>query len=330
MTPTVVTIGAATVDRHYAVSNLPAPDGGAYAPAVTDHPGGVAANVASGVSHLGRQAGLLTRLGDGDLGETVREGLTDASFDTSRVRVGPDTTTHCVILRADDGTRSIVTAGDSVREMRLRPADRPYLAAAQVVFVTAYAPDRVHRTLLEWASEPGFPPVVFDLSGPLLELDGRGARPASIDRWVETAELFVTGRVAAESYLGCASRAAAAELRERGVRRAAVTDGEAGATLVTRGKTETSGDGTETNGDGGAGGALVDVPAFDVDVVDETGAGDASVAGLIDAWLLGDRDPAAAGRFAAATAALACTTVGARGDPPTIERVEQFLDRRRE
>ena len=323
MTPTVVTIGAATVDRHYAVSNLPAPDGGAYAPEVTDHPGGVAANVASGVSHLGRQAGLLTRLGDGDLGETVREGLADEPFDTSRVRVGPDTTTHCVILRADDGTRSIVTAGDSVREMRLRPADRPYLAAAQVVFVTAYTPDRVHRTLLEWAGEPGFPPVVFDLSGPLSELDGRGARPASIDRWVGTAELFVTGRVAAESYLGCAGRAAAAELRERGVCRAAVTDGDAGATLVTRGK-------TETNGDGGAGDALVDVPAFDVAVVDETGAGDACVAGLIDAWLLGDRDPAAAGRFAAATAALACTTVGARGDPPTAERVEQFLDRRRE
>lgn len=323
MTPALVTVGAATVDRHYAVSNLPAPDGGAYAPEVTDHPGGVAANVASGVSHLGRQAGLLTRLGDGDLGETVREGLADEPFDTSRVRVGSDTTTHCVILRADDGTRSIVTAGDSVRNMRLRPADRPYLAAAQVVFVTAYAPDRVQRTLLDWAGEPGFPPVVFDLSGPLPELDGRGARPASIDRWVETAELFVTGRVAAESYLGCAGRDAAAELRKRGVCRAAVTDGEAGATLVTR-------DGTETSGDGGAGGALVDVPAFDVDVVDETGAGDAYVAGLIDAWLLGDRDPPAAGRFAAVTAALACTTAGARGDPPTAERVEQFLDRRNE
>jgi ribokinase/sulfofructose kinase len=72
------------------------------------------------------------------------------------------------------------------------------------------------------------------------------------------------------------------------------------------------------------------VPAFDVDVVDETGAGDAYVAGLIDAWLLGDRDPTAAGRFAAATAALACTAVGARGDQPTAERVEAFLDRRRE
>ncbi|ERH11430.1 MAG: sugar kinase, ribokinase family, partial [halophilic archaeon J07HB67] len=73
----LVTIGAATVDRHYAVSNLPAPDGGAYAPAVTDHPGGVAANVASGVSHLGRAASLLSRVGDGDVGQTVREGLAD-------------------------------------------------------------------------------------------------------------------------------------------------------------------------------------------------------------------------------------------------------------
>ena len=321
MTRSLVTVGAATVDRHYAVSNLPAPDGGAYAPTVTDHPGGVAANVASGAAHLGRDAGLLTRLGDGDLGETVRAGLADEPFDTSRVRVGADTTTHCVILRADDGTRSIVTAGDSVRNMRLRPDDRPYLAAAETVFVTAYAPDRVQRTLLDWATEPGFPPVVFDLSGPLPELDGRGARPASIDRWVETAELFVVGRVAAESYLGCAGADAAAELRERGVRRAAVTDGDAGATLVTRG--DTADDHKDE-----VGSSLVDVPAFDVDVVDETGAGDAYVAGLIDAWLLGDRAPATAGRFAAATAALACTAVGARGDPPTTERVEVFLDQR--
>ena len=324
MTPALVTIGAATVDRHYAVSNLPAPDGGAYAPAVTDHPGGVAANVASGAAHLGRPAGLLTRLGDDDFGETVRGRLADDPFDTSRVRVGPDTTTHCVILRDDDGTRSIVTAGDSVRNMRLRPADYPYLAAADAVFVTAYAPDRVHRTLLNWASESGFPPVVFDLSGPLSELDGRGARSASVDQWVETAELFVVGRVAAASYLGCAGADAAAELRERGVRRAAVTDGEAGATLVAPTATAPTAD--ETDADS----SLVDVPAFDVDVVDETGAGDAYVAGLIDTWLLGDRDPAAAGRFAAATAALACTAVGARGNPPTTEQVETFLARRSE
>lgn len=309
--PQVVTVGAATVDRHYAVSNLPAPDGGAYAPEVTEHPGGVAANVARGVARLGRSAGIVTRLGEDPVGDTVAAGLREGALDTTHVRRGPDTSTHCVVVRADDGTRSIVTAGDSVRNMQLRPTDRPYLAGADAVFVTAYAPDCVQRTLAEWATADGFPPVVFDLSGPLAELDGRGAREASVDRWVETADLFVTGRVAAESYLDATGAAAAETLRDRGVARAAVTSGPEGATLV-------PGDGADT----------VSLPAFDVSVVDETGAGDAFVAGLLHAWLLGDRSARAAGRFAAATAALSCTAAGASGDLPTADRVESFLAER--
>ena len=309
--PRVVTVGAATVDRHYAVSNLPAPDGGAYAPEVTEHPGGVAANVARGVARLGHSAGIVTRLGDDAVGDTVVAGLREGPLDTSHVRRGPETSTHCVVVRADDGTRSIVTAGDSVRSMRLRPTDRSYLAAADAVFVTAYAPDRVQRTLLDWAADDGFPPVVFDLSGPLAELAGRGAREPSVDRWVETADLFVTGRVAAESYLGETDAAAAETLRDRGVARAAVTSGPEGATLVAESGADT-----------------VSLPAFDVSVVDETGAGDAFVAGLLHAWLLGDRDARSAGRVAAATAALSCTAAGASGDLPTADRVESFLAER--
>lgn len=303
--PQVVTVGAATVDRHYAVTNLPAPDGGAYAPEVTERPGGVAANVARGVDRLGRSAGIVTRLGEDGVGDTVADRLDEGPLDTTHVRRGPEASTHCVVLRADDGTRSIVTAGDSVRAMTLRPSDRSYLAGADAVFVTAYAPDRVHRTLADWADDDGFPPVVFDLSGPRSELADRGAREASVDRWVETAALFVTGRVAAESYLGVSGEAAAERLRDRGVARAAVTSGPAGATLVADG--------------------LVSLPAFDVDVVDETGAGDAFVAGLTHAWLLGDRGPRRAGRFAAATAALSCTAAGASGGLPTADRVAEFL-----
>ncbi|MFC7096147.1 carbohydrate kinase family protein [Halobaculum marinum] len=307
--PPVVTVGAATVDRTYHVSNIPAPDGGAYADTVRESFGGVGANVAVAVSRLGRSAGLVARLGDDDVGARVAVDLEESAVDDRRVRRKSGTSTHCVVLRDGDGRRSIVTAGDSARRLRLSDADHRYLAAADVVFLTAYNPDAVQRDLLALASEPDAPPFVFDLSGPLPELAGRSAREETIDRWVEAADLFVVGDVAAESYLGCSGGEAAAELRSRGADRVAATSGAAGAVLA---------DDT----------GLHELSAFDVDVVDETGAGDAYVAGLIDRWILGDASAVDAGRFAAAAAALNVAADGARGGLASRDEVEAFLRER--
>lgn len=302
--PAVVAVGAATVDRTYAVTNLPAPDGGAFARSVASAPGGVGANVAVGCARLGRSAGLIARLGGGSIGDEVAADLETAPIDRERVRRGPGTTTHCLVLRDPDGERMIVTAGGSTTRLRLKNRDLAYLRDAEAVFVTAYAPDPVVGRLADLAAEPSFPPLAFDLSGPLAELQGRGASRETIDRVVDRAALVVAGDVAAESYLGVAPDDAPAALRDRGVDRAALTHGRAGSTLVTPE-------------------ATVDVPAFDVDTVDATGAGDAYVAGLIDRWLLGDGDRA--GRWAAGVAALNCRQEGARGGLPSADRVRSFL-----
>nr|WP_277813212.1 PfkB family carbohydrate kinase [Haloferax sp. ATB1] len=76
------------------------------------------------------------------------------------------------------------------------------------------------------------------------------------------------------------------------------------------------------------GGTVTDVPAFKVDVTDTTGAGDTFTAGLIHTWLLNDDTAHNAGRFAAATAALNCTELGARGNLPAESDVQAFLETR--
>jgi ribokinase/sulfofructose kinase len=307
--PEVVSVGAGTIDRFYDVTNLPEPDGGAFAREATERFGGVGANVAIGLGRLGRDAALLARIGRDDLGDRVLADLETGPVSTALVRRGDGTTTHCVILRDDAGERMIVTAGDSTVRLRLDDDARAAIRAADAVFVTAYAPDPVTAAIVEIAAADDGPALAFDLSGPLEELRGRGTEPPTIDRVVETADLFVTAEVAAESYLDCPAEAAVDALRDRGCSRGAVTFGTEGATLFD-------------------GGTTTEIPAFDVDATDTTGAGDAFTAALTERWLLGGADPERAGRFAAAAAALNCRAAGARGGLPDREAVRAFLSDR--
>lgn len=91
MTPEVVAIGAATVDRQYLVSNHPQPDGGAFASDVEETFGGVAANVATGCARLGREAGLVARLGEDEVADRVTADLRGSPLETSHVRRKPGT-----------------------------------------------------------------------------------------------------------------------------------------------------------------------------------------------------------------------------------------------
>jgi len=307
--PTVVTVGGAMVDHQYALSNLPESDGGAYVRDERKGFGGVAANVASALTRLGRSTGVVTRLGEDDRGDAALADLRDRGIDTERVRRGPEPSTYSMVLRADD-ERMVITGGESCAALRPRAGDREYLSQAEAVAVTAYAPDAMTAAVVEAREDGAVTRYSFDLSGPLAELRDRGTEPRTVDRAIAACDLLVAGEVALSAY--CDHHGAddpIALLRERGIERAALTRGEDGATLLTPEDT-------------------VDVPAFAVETVDPTGAGDAFHAGLVDAWLLDGRPPQEAGRFAAAVAALNCTAEGARGGLPTRRAVHELLERR--
>jgi len=320
----VAAVGSAVVDRLYSLTNLPEPDGGAFVREEADAVGGVAANVAAALARLGRETGVVSRVGADEAGDRVFADLRERGIDAEHVRRGADDerTSYSMILRDPDGERMIVAGGESVPNLRLTDADRDYLRRADLAFTSAYAPDPVVADLVRMASDAGkgsenaddFPPLVFDLAGPLAELEDRGTHEATVDALLPVCDLFVANEVSARSYLGEGPHEAIEELRTRGVRRAAVTRGEDGALLL---------DGS---------GEVVEVPAFGVETADTTGAGDAFTAGLLHAWLLSgcspadaEHSPAEAGQFAAATAALNCTAEGARGNLPTAEEVRELV-----
>ncbi|WP_137286437.1 carbohydrate kinase family protein [Halorussus salinisoli] len=307
-----IAVGSAVVDRVYALTNLPEPDGGAFVRDEATAIGGVAANVAAGLARLGRESGVVSRVGDDAAADRILADLRERGIDARRVRRGAagERTSYSMILRDPEGERMIIAGGESVPNLRLSRDDFDYLRRADLAFTSAYAPDPVVSDLVTAAEcdDDEFPPLVFDLSGPLSELEDRATRPETLDALLPICDCFVANEVSARSYLGAVPREAIAELRERGVTRAAVTRGTDGALLLTEG------------------GEIVEVPAFEVETVDTTGAGDAFTAGLLHSWLLGGRSPETAGRFAAATAALNCTAENARGGLPTAEEVRAFLE----
>ena len=67
------------------------------------------------------------------------------------------------------------------------------------------------------------------------------------------------------------------------------------------------------------------VPAFPVDVVDTTGAGDAFHGAFMVAMLYEDWDISHKVRFASAVGAMNCRALGGRTGLPTFQEVEEFL-----
>jgi len=301
----VVTVGSAVIDHLYTLSNLPEPDGGAFVRDHTTDVGGVAANVAAGLSEFGDETGMITRLG-ADTAAEITDDVRARGIDCTRVRAGSEESSYTLILRGPDGERMIIAGGQSVPNLRLDAHDITYASDAEAVFTSAYAPDPVVSKLVDARERGEISTLAFDLAGPLSELEGRGTAPSTIDRLLSVVDLFVVGEVAAQSYFDGGVEDAVAALARRAVPRAAVTQGEKGAFLL-------------------EGDAVTDVPAFDVSAEDTTGAGDVFTAGLIHTWLLDTHSVREAGRFAAAAAALSCTAKTARGRLPTDADVREFL-----
>ena len=74
------------------------------------------------------------------------------------------------------------------------------------------------------------------------------------------------------------------------------------------------------------GGRLHYSPAFAVDAVDTTGAGDVFRGAFIDGLLKGDTPPAVL-RFANAAAAVSCTRRGAMNAVPTLPDVNKMMEK---
>jgi ribokinase/sulfofructose kinase len=304
----LVAVGNAVIDHVHRVPFLPQRDSAVVVLDRRSSPGGVEANVAAAAAGLGLRVGLIARVGSDPEGRMVLDDIRQRGVDVARMQIGGEGETAYTHVFVDpDGDRVMMTGGEGVRRLDLDAEDDATIRRARACFTSGYLPWRHLERVARLCSGEGAPLFVFDLPGEFADLEARGLRREHVDAIIPSIDIFLTNRGSLSSYTGARTiEDGLAELREKGVRRASVSDGRRGVSLVDARAGEPE---------------IVHVPAFPIAAVDTTGAGDALHAALIAEWGLAGRPAAEAGRFAAAAAALACRDFGCRSALPTRAEV---------
>jgi len=282
----VLCVGHASYDLVFCVPRHPEPDEKIFADSLLGCGGGPAANAAVTVARCGGRAAFAGYLGRDAYGDLHAEELRREGVDVSLVVRGEAPTPVSAVLVKPDGRRALVNYKGETRPLPAGAVDIRS-AAAKVVLYDGHGPD---------ISElPGNEATLTVLDAGSLH---RGTEALMFD-----VDYLVCSEKFARQWLGedCPERALAA-LAEHSPA-VVVTLGERG--LLWRRGSES--------------GAL---PAFPVDAVDTTGAGDVFHGAFAAALALGWEWPRIL-RFASAAGALCCTGLGAR---PSIPERERILD----
>lgn len=267
-------------------------------------PGGKGANQAVAAARLGAPVRMVARVGDDPFGPAMRENLSSNGVDVSAVAVTPDTPTGVAVItvEASGQNRIIIVAGanGALTPDDVDAAGDVFAGARYVLLqnevnpsVTVRAAQRARAAgaKVVWNPAPApeaVPPGLIGIVDVLVPNESEAARLAG-DAVTDEATAIEAAR----------------ELRASGFRTVVVTLGSAGALW-------SGSDGVFT------------VPAFPVQAVDTTAAGDTFVAALA-VGLSEGMPPRDAMRFASAAGALAVTRLGAQAGIPTRAEVEELL-----
>ena len=284
----VCVVGSANLDLVATTSRIPGPGETVLGNGYAEHAGGKGLNQAVAAARSGAHVAFVGCLGDDDAGRRMHEVLAGDGIDAAAVTTSASPTGRALIVVDGNGENSIVVVPGANHDVTLPDS----LPEAGVVLCQLEVPlDRVAQALAGGRR-----------GGATTILNPAPAAPLPAELLAEC-DIVVPNEHEVELLGGVAA------LLASGCRAVVVTRGGAGVDVHTA--------------DG-----LVHCPAFEVDVVDTTGAGDA-FCGALAARLAADDELQQAVRWAAAAGALATTVVGAVPAQPTADRIRELLDAQR-
>lgn len=299
----ILVVGSSNTDMVIHVSRIPKPGETVLGGEFTMAPGGKGANQAVAAARAGGRVTFVARVGDDVFGERALTNFEADGIDTRFVFRTPEAPSGIALINVDErGENSISVASGA--NARLSAADvetaGPAFEKADIVLLQLETPIEAVRAAAKKARDRGVPVILNP--APARPLDDDLLRLIAVLTPNEHEAEFLTGIPAREE---SGAREAAGRLRARGAAKVVITLGERGAYASS----------PEFEGL---------VPAFKVDPVDTTAAGDVFNGAL--AVALAEKEPMKeALRFASAAAALSVTRPGAQPSAPARAEIGAFL-----
>lgn len=298
----VVGLGLAALDILVRTDLLPTWDCGVRLQTLGIDGGGPVATALVAAQRLGLQTGFIGTFGSDRMGRIKLDTLVEEGVDTSRSLIRQTVEDQAVLVCVHSLTGERMFSGIShAQPLEVRELDRDYIISADILHLDGYHPEAAFQAAI-WMREAG-KKVMVDGSatqGPVSE---------AMKALVGLADVLICGTGFGPALTGLQDLWQAGEamlLMGPGV--VVQTEGKDGSYTTMRNE-------------------RIHTPAFEVEVVDTTGAGDvfhgAYLVGMIRGW-----DIRTILQFSTAVSAMKCTRLGGRQGIPSFGQVEIFLKNR--
>lgn len=265
--------------------------------------GSASAICAAGLARLGNRVSFAAKVGRDMWGDFCLEALSNAGVDVSSVIRDPAVKTGLTVSITSSRDRALVTYTGAIAALRASDIEEAVLAGFQHLHISSYYLQEglrpgcralfaaAHAHGLSSSLDPGYDPSERwgpDILGTLSEVD-----------------VFLPNEVELRAISGCEDPVEALRALSNGRTLTVAKLGAAGCMAL-------------------EGRQVILTPAFPVQPVDTTGAGDSFNAGFLHAWLR-KRPLAEALRFAAACGAISTLGPGGTGHQATEQQAEEML-----
>jgi sulfofructose kinase len=293
----IICVGHTAFDRVFRVERIVAPPAKIAASAYLELGGGMAANAAVAIAHLGAEAHFWGPAGDDDVADAMAEDFARHGVDARAMwRIRGRRSSHSVILVDNSGERLIVGMRGDVLQDAGDWMPLHTIKAAAAMLVDVRWPGGSVRALAA-ARAAGVPSV----------LDGDTGERTALRRLVAEVDYAVFSEPGFACFTDAAPLAGLREALAAGARAAVVTRGERGCQWVTADAPE----------------ELRHTPAIPSTAIDTTGAGDA-FHGAFTLCIAEGKSLESAIEFATAAASIKVGRLGSRSMPSRAE-VESLL-----
>ena len=310
--PKVVVIGGTYVDMAIRCGQIPSPGQSVTGSALSYRTTGPGPNQSVEVALCGCQVYLISKVGGDPFAQMVKNSLSEYNVNTEFVYTAEAKNTGVVVtfVNAAGENASCYYAGAN---SALQPQDitdaEPVISGADVCLIHGQLLQETIVSALRCAELYGIKVIL----NPVRPLEQRGQETSDLPIEYFTADILIPNLYEAADITEQSAanirtaKLIGSDLVARGVDYAVITMGRRGCMVVDRSSAD-------------------HIPAFEIELVDHTGRGDA-FAGALAAYCAVEHDVRAAVKFASAAGALACTKFGSLEALPTKADIIQLLQK---